>query len=428
MALLASLALFVVSQSLSTSIVAGTWDFPHLGRDAYSLAFDGALPDGRDVYYARYPNNQLLLLLVSGLFNAVSWFDPGASVSDCHHVAIFFNAVLVIASVAILAQAVGVEHGPKAATALVLMSLLFVPFWSYSAIYYSDIIPMIFIASELVVFLRLHKADGSKKILLWIAFGLIAGVAFELKATTVFVFMGALLLEAVSFFGKDTTRKLQRARDALLCLVVFCLTVALVSNAAQRTLGIADEAYEAYQFPYTHWVMMSLNETGGYNQEDVDFTRESGNKAEKQAANIELIKARLSDRGFAGTLNHLLIAKVQRTWGSGFLAGDVYVNWYPDHAKSLAFSLFSNDGGNHGAVKVFAQVFWLLLLLLLVFGGISSWRKTSSPMVFVAMFALTLFFAFELIWECNGRYVVHMAPLMLMIAAVSLATSSKPKP
>ncbi len=425
--LFASLALLVVSQNLSTSIIDGTWDFPLLGRDAYDIAFTGSLADGRDVYYARYPNNQLLLLLVSGLFRFIAWANPEVSITDCHCIAIFVNTLILVFATMILALTLKKEHGAKAATALVLFSICFIPFWCYSSIYYSDVIPMLFIAFELAIFTKLYKATGHKMLTLWVLLGLISGIAFEVKATTIFVFMGIVLFEAIALLKSDHAQKLKQAKDISLSFIVFGLTIAMVGATIQGTLKISDEDYEKYQFPYTHWVMMSLNKTGGYNQEDVNFTNSFGNKEEKQEANIEAILARLSERGAIGTINHLLVVKVQRTWGTGWLGGDHYVSEYPDHEESLFYSLFSEKGDKHGAVKYFTQIIWLLLLLTLVFGGTKGFCKPPSPLPFAAMFALVLFFAFELVWECNSRYVVHMTPLILMIAAVSLTTPSGSK-
>ena len=422
---LASIAVLIVSQSLSTSILEGTWDFPHLGRDAYNIAMAGTLPDGRDVYCARYPNNQLLLILVSLLFSLVIKVYPQANILDCHHVAILFNALLIIVSVAIMAFVTKKEYGNKAATALILFAIAFLPFWCYSAIYYSDIIPIFFISVELLVFFNLRKFDDFKRAFLWVFLGILGGVAFELKATTVFLFAGFIIYEIIELFGKERTQKSQHLKEIALSLFAFILILVLISNAVQGALNLSDEAYDEHQFPYTHWVMMGLGESGGYSQEDVDFTREAGNKEKKQAANIEVIKTRLKEYGVAGAAEHIFITKVQRTWGSGFLAGDNYINRYPDHEKSFAFSFFSEKGKHHGFAKYFAQIFWLFLLSLLVIGGIKIWRKTISPIIFAAMFTLVLFFAFELMWECNGRYVLHMAPLLLMIAAVSSVSLSR---
>ncbi len=423
--LAASVALLVVAQFLSTSIVDGTWDFPFLGRDAYAIASTGTLPDGRDAYYARYANNQTLLLLASGLFGLVLFLCPQADLLACHHVAIAANTLCIIAMVCLVALALKREYGAKAGTAFTLLAILFEPFWTYTAIYYSDMIPTVLVGAELLLFVEARNTDGKARFAFLLGLSITAGVAFQLKATTAFVFAGFVFVEAVDLARRRCPRKLRKAACEATCLLAFCLVVAQVGAAAQNALGISDEDYDTYKFPYTHWVMMSLNTTGGYNQDDVNLTREAGDKADKEAANIKVIKKRVKERGVGGTLAHLLVTKVQRTWGDGRLAGADYANRCPDHPESLAFSLFSEGGGRHGPVKCYAQAFWLFLLSLLVFASVKSRRTPPDPLAFVAMFALVMFFLFELVWECNARYVVHMAPLMLLLASIALAKAGE---
>ena len=421
---IASIALLIVSQSLSTSVVDGTWDFPNLGRDAYAIASSGTLSDARRAYYAIYPNNQLLLLVVSGLFQIVLLLRPQTGVVGCHHVAIALNSLLLIAAIALIACVLKRQYGPKAGAAFAFLSIFFTPFWCYAAIYYSDIIPMPLIALELLLFLESRKVHGARKAALLVGVALVAAFAFELKATTVFVFAGCMLLEALDLPFKPGRSKLKRVAGILSALVVAALLVTAVGHATQAALGISDAERDARQFPYTHWVMMSLGKTGGYNQDDVNFTRASEGKEQKQEANIEKIKERLEERGILGTLQHLFVVKVQRTWGNGCLAGDDYVNRYPEHPQFFSFSLFSQDGSRHGPVKGFTQAFWLLLLGAIVLGAARSARATVSPLAFIAMFSLLLLFCFELVWECNSRYVVHMSPLVLALAATAMFTSN----
>ena len=77
-----------------------------------------------------------------------------------------------------------------------------------------------------------------------------------------------------------------------------------------------EEAY-SYQMPYTHWLMMGLTGDGGFNLDDVKYTQSFPNIDEKKAANIEVIKQRLSDYGFIGTIKHMTNKSVHNTWGDG---------------------------------------------------------------------------------------------------------------
>ena len=58
---------------------------------------------------------------------------------------------------------------------------------------------------------------------------------------------------------------------ALIC-VTGVVTIFLMNSVLLREYKIGPELKDQYQFPYAHWVMMMLNDSGGYNQEDVDYT------------------------------------------------------------------------------------------------------------------------------------------------------------
>lgn len=54
-----------------------------------------------------------------------------------------------------------------------------------------------------------------------------------------------------------------------------------MNSVLLREYKIGPELKDQYQFPYAHWVMMMLNDSGGYNQEDVDYTESFDSYKEK---------------------------------------------------------------------------------------------------------------------------------------------------
>lgn len=424
--------LIVVAQFLSTSIVDGTWDFPNLGRDAYTLASGESLSDKRTMYYARYPNNQLLLLLLSALFKIASFVHPHIGLNTCHHIAIGVNTLLLIFSIFLMYLIAEKIRGPEAGAMAVLLSMLFVPFWAFSSIYYSDIVPIPLMLGEVLLFLGLTPQSKIGNILRMLAIGILAGIAFQLKATTIFV---AVALVFAWLLNRGLGKGANRICLSVGAFIVALLVYALIGHFAQLALEIDDELKDEYQFPYTHWVMMSLGETGGYNEEDVYLTHSAGNKEEKQAVNIEEIKQRLSERGVVGSLGHIFVTKVQRTWADGCFGSEDWVSRYPDYPSSVPYSLFAQDGALYPLVSLFAQVMWLALLLLLVVGGkgeasvrmgSSNLQKASlvneQNVLFVAKAALLLFFFFELLWESSSRYVLHMSPWIILICSIRVCS------
>lgn len=47
----------------------------------------------------------------------------------------------------------------------------------------------------------------------------------------------------------------------------------LITECVENNLHFDKVEAERWEFPPTHWIMMALNNTGGYVQEDVDYTK-----------------------------------------------------------------------------------------------------------------------------------------------------------
>lgn len=81
------------------------------------------------------------------------------------------------------------------------------------------------------------------------------------------------------------------------CIYVFCILITAVSFGAGHELynyvksaviPLEESFCDAYEFPLTHWIMMSLG-YGGYQQEDVDFTVSFDSYEKKKEAGQKFI-------------------------------------------------------------------------------------------------------------------------------------------
>lgn len=408
--------LLFISWYLATNITTGTWDFPIISRDAYDIA-TAALSSSQLSYYMRYPNNDLLLFLLSSFYRFIQLVHPGAGLVESHYIAICLNVISIAASIFLVYIVVKDSFGFHAGALAVVMTEFFSPIWLYSSIYYSDIFPITIIL--LIIYLALHAQRTARKTCMWASYimmGLLAAVGFKLKATVLFVMLSLM----VCMFNKHN-KGLNKAAPILVCLAIALITSHSLGSYLQSSfLGISESASQQNAFPYTHWIMMSLNDTGGYNPDDYELTLQAGNQSARKEMNIGEIEKRIEEKGAFGTFEHLFVTKVARTWGDGTLSGSDYISRHPTHKDLAVYNFFSIDGSNYRIYYSMSQAYWLMLLAASTIYGIASIGKEEPPLTLACKGSLLLFFLFELIWECNARYVVHMLALIVILSAAAL--------
>ena len=200
---------------------------------------------------------------------------------------------------------------------------------------------------------------------------------------------------------------------ALIC-VTGVITIFLMNSVLLREYKIGPELKDQYQFPYAHWVMMMLNDSGGYNQEDVDYTESFDSYKEKNEADIYKIKERIKSRGIAGTIKHIFGVKILRTWGLGSMGGDDYIARLPAYKNPLQ-SILCQDGKYHNVYLIYVQSYHLLMLFWIAYYLLVNIRIQEKQIENVVVTSVWGLAAFLCIWECNSRYLVQMLPLLVLV-------------
>ncbi|ERL12813.1 dolichyl-phosphate-mannose-protein mannosyltransferase [Coriobacteriaceae bacterium BV3Ac1] len=407
------LVLIILSHQLALSFDKGTWDFHVLARDAYLYASGNTAHNL--LYYARYPNNLALLTILIPLFKLALCFNPSLTGMMCSYIVILFNCFCIFTTLVLLHILVKKTYKSSSIDLFVVVLFeLFTPFWLYAPIYYTDTVVMPLVVLLLFGYRLLAETSFPKAILYAVLLGILAAIGFLLKATVIFIFLGLIFCLLRNW--KRTYRYI------VVTSITFVAATSFISPILQSSFGISSNMVEANKFPYTHWVMMSLNPKGegGFIQADVDLIESSGSITQKQAKTIQLIRQRIGQRGLLGTLYHCTVTKVQRTWGSGTLASSDYIGRHPEHINMFLHNYFPNYGKCYRLHYSFSQAYWLVILLGTALYGIGSIRTVELDYLYIAKIALLLLFMFLMAWECNARYLVHFAPLLILISAHGL--------
>ncbi len=389
-----------------------TWDFSRLHIDAFRRASgEGAVNYS---YYAKYKNNQLLLLILSLLARIILWMAPNAGPEVFHQCAMALNCTKILSTAVLCFFTVKHARGTHFAFLCGSFLLFYTPLWLYSPIYYTDTLGLPLIMLPVFLYTRLKSDKPVRNILLFCLMGLIAAIGMKLKASIVFVFIaiGIAVLLFDRFRGKWVS---------VLCgTAVLILAALLLQTGIDRRLHLTSEDYDQSQFPYTHWIMMSLGSSGGYDANLVKYTGSFQTLDERKEAVVEKTVELLKERGFTGTVKHLFVTKMQHAWGNGTLSATYYLGREP--AENGIFQRFlTQNGASFRYCYTWLQTGHLLLLFCVMLSGLRMFHRPEGGVVTITnitVFGLVLFLLF---WECNARYLVHIAPFLIIGASDGIA-------
>ncbi len=397
-----------VSYRLRLTFGADTWDYARIQIDAYHAATgEGGIPF---TYYLKYQNNQLLLLILSLLAKALLWLDPNAAAGTFHQCAMALNCISILSAVLLTFFSVRHERGAHFAFLGGLMLLFYAPLWLYSPIYYTDTMGLPLIVLPLFLYTRLKAGRTVRNIVLFCLIGVISAIGMKMKASIVFILIAISL--CVLLFDR------LRGKWYLVPVGVVCLALTSVALQAgiDKTLRFDADDYDAYGFPYSHWVMMSFGKSGGYDAELVNYTASFDSMEDKKEAVAEKTKELLENRGFAGTVRHIFVTKMRRTWGNGTLSAIYYLDREP--AEHGVFQRFFTQSGDRFRIAYNGiETFHLLFLFFVVLSGLKLFRRPQGGVLTIMRVNVFGLLLFLLVWECNARYLVHISPFLIMTAA-----------
>ena len=208
------------------------------------------LPSRHQEYYAVYPNNHLLFLIVLALYK-IQYALTG-HITNVLPTA--FNLIGLNASYILMYMCARVIYKPSKALLCAVRGLLFTPLMTYVMYFYTDALGMPWLTGALYLYLkwRSRRAAGEKLLsgksaALLISCGAVLGIAYKIKGSAV-ILLPAILLDLL--FQQKGAKGLLSAIKAKLApfaaiLAVFAVISALIGSLACSVLKISkDELYK----------------------------------------------------------------------------------------------------------------------------------------------------------------------------------------
>jgi hypothetical protein len=249
-----------------------------------------------------------------------------------------------------------------------------------------------------------------------ILIGISIGLGYRIKAFVLIIAVG-IIIDLV--LGKI---KFQEKIKKVTILIVTLLTSLVITSALFTSIiPVTDKLKTENEFPIAHWVMMGLNtqNDGRFAHDDYKYSLSINGYENKKEKEIEKIKDRISEFGPLGLVRFLFVNKVTRTWADGGLMTDYYGS-REGLVNGFIQQIYHRDTKYNYKFHVYFQV-GIFILWFFVFLGALLFKKRNEKIDFINISIFGLFL-FQLIWECNARYIYCFIPLFIISATNGFVT------
>ncbi len=424
MAVIVVMAMFIMQLILGYFLISTpVTDWMTIDTIAKNFAKDGnfdnmyvGLPEGRSHYMARYTNNNGILIMLSFyyraiylIFGSISTFAP-----------VILNTVFINVSVIFTFLIAKKIFSYKGAFLTLFCCLLFLPYYTYTAYYYSDSLSIPFTVISIYFIIKgqekikQNKHDFHLSVIYFCISGIFIAIGFVIKGSILIILVGAVVY---IFLCGNIKKTLISIVYILLSTFIFIFSI----NTFISSMNIvSQEELYAQKFPVQHWLMMGLNGNGGFNQKDASFTAHAGNYDQKKQANIQKIQERISSMGFDGMTKHLY-RKLIYTWSDGTYYIQHHLNRLDIDGQriedeNIFFEFVLNDGQHYEAFRTYSGVYHMCMLIAMCLSGYFYLRKKRPDKITLIhgiIFGVILFFS---VWETRSRYLYNFTPLFLITA------------
>lgn len=363
-------------------------------------------------YFLVYPNSRFLvafLLPFARFMHGVMGLSLRSE--DAYFALVILNTVFVAIAILFASLTARRERGTAAALCVLLISLVFLPYYMNAYKLYSDTMSMPFVALSIWLISRgNHSAQRGKKLLYCFFAGISLAMGILLKGSVAVLFVAAVIYLLV---------KEKKIGTALPGIAVMLLGVLLITQGwavkADRLSWLDTAEKDRYELPVMHWIMMASHGDGSFHQEDLEYSMSFESLEERKTAALETYLARVKDYG-PGAYLRFLTEKTAMTFSDGTYSQMQHLNLFTDTPIG---EIVSVSGKYYGEMKFITFCIICFLYVLILASAVINTRRDCSLMLLmnVCFFGLVLFFA---LWESKSRYLLNFTIMFILMAALSL--------
>ncbi len=419
--ILATLALFSyqVASFYYAGILTG-WDVGGLRRvSVFPSPISQTLPavDWAYLYFSRYPNNLLLLILLRAQDHIRAVAMPSISPGVFYAlVSMLLVSISFYLFTRVSARLFGRGRLSVAADVVFLVLAGLSPWYM---IPYSDTYGLFLCTLMLCILVCYHNSVPAL-----IVFGLLCAVGYNIKPTCIFIIISVCLSWLLESLGTGTLHR--AVTDIVVIMVAFVVSLGVV-NVTTGRLGISWD--ENARFTATHFAMMGLNDDtdGAYSADDVELSIAQPTVEAREKVNKTVIRERLEAYGPIGLAKHL-IKKVLAcfndgtfTWGFG---GEFFyetIGTASNDSSNFFHYMYPSDSSTGlTPYRVFCtieQILWIICLMGIPLGILCPKKNqhstgrdeggagSSMAIWLVIAYCVGAMLLFLLVFETRARYL-----------------------
>lgn len=397
-------------------------------------------------YFAMYSNQLGGVFLSRCVFTIFRWFGG----EDYGTAALIYNVAALMVMAGALYDAAKRLLGVRGGLFSLFMLTVFPPFYTFGAVFYTDVMSMPFLAVALALYLRAREEPEIRnKRMLFMACGVVTAMGSAVKFTVMIILI-AITLEFL--LSPGLTGEWRR----LTCIGAAFVTVIVLLSGFYRYMDakITLELINERRIPKMHWVMMGLEGDGAYNPTDYEFTMNIADPVLREREVRRVTWERIEQLGISG-LFRMFTNKAARNFGDGTYALTEFLDDNPLH-KSALHNVVLRDGQYFTYYQYLSTGMICALMISMVMGAVMLLCRKDKPyyrgqpqperhkpyhpgrsqavrnkppvclsvslVPWLAVLGLLLFLTF---WETNPRLILNFLPVMVIgaVLGVSLFTS-----
>lgn len=369
-------------------------------------------------YFAKYPNNLFLLVFFEKIFRLVRTFGITRGYFE---IAIGVNIVVVDITIILLAIVAKWLLGKEGVILTTIFAIFMIGLNPWIVIPYSDTLGMIFPVALFVLYLY-GKRNEKKKVIVGVILGITAAVGYQIKPHVTIILIAILLIETM-YYNFDRRHLYDILKYAGCIFISFCITFATVKlymNYEANAI-MTEQMREEYEFPFTHYIMMGLNEetTGSFNIADANATAGIPGKDKKSEFNRQIIAQRMKKYGMKGYLQFCgkKTAKIYEDGTFNYGTEGDFASCTPYRSGKISKgmqSIFHITGKYYEKYSALLQGYWLILLAGM---ALPFWKRERQICKEIDILRLTIvgLTIFLLLVEGRARYLYHAMPLFVLL-------------
>ncbi|EHM3059496.1 glycosyltransferase family 39 protein [Enterococcus faecalis] len=371
-------------------------------------------------YLSMYPNNSFFFFLMLGIINSVNHFSP--NIGNTWLFWQLLNIVVLDTGIGVLTVAANRLFSKRVSYLVLYLSMFSLALSPWLLVLYTDSLSFMFVSLVLLVYSFLGKKNKHHFICI-LFLGILCGITFLIKPSAI-IFLIAWTIVFIVIFVANYKKNRKYVNILSVCLFVIGMVSSVTTFTIYKNQQTVIQYDKEKQFPMTHWMMIGLTGSGGYNSQDVSTMSKLKTTKERKEYAGKTIKKRLQDYGVGGYLKFIIKKHFNNTDRGDFGWGSDGTPQKPENKSKSKFQSFFRDfyyqqGKRTRTLRFYMQILWIFTLFGMYLTTVSFDKKQISYRELIIKLTIIGAMMFLLLFEGGrSRYLIQFLPFFYLLSAI----------